>query len=76
VGDRFRPHLPQGQVGSFTTHVLKCFDDRCSMHPSAWNKNSRKSTFTILYSSDLSGRVTPYFSGLTHFSQHYMLCVG
>jgi len=29
VGDRLRPHLPQGQVGDLNTHVLKCADDRC-----------------------------------------------
>jgi hypothetical protein len=45
VGDRLRPHLPQGRVGSLTTHVLDCFNDRCPIHRSAWKGNSANFAF-------------------------------
>jgi hypothetical protein len=43
---------------------------------SLWKRNSRKSTFTILYSSGPSGRDCHHCPGPTHSSQHYMLWCG
>jgi hypothetical protein len=44
-----------------------------AIHPSAWNRNSRKSVCTILYNSSLSGRDKGEHPGPTHSSQHHML---